>query len=286
MTDVRRVPVLDLRMAYREAGSGDPIVLLHGNPTSSYLWRRVIPHLAPLGRVIAPDLVGMGASDKLVDPGPGSYRFVEHRRYLDALLEVLDVLDRVVLVGHDWGGALLFDWARRHPGAVRGVAHMETIIGPRSWADEDEATRRFFGTLRSEEGERLVLEENRFVELLARATQGGMSDEDLEVYRRPYLEPGESRRPTLTWPREIPFDGEPADVHEIAVAYEEWMRASPVPKLLVRADPGAIVVGPVLDRARSWPNQREVTVRAGHFVPEDAGDEVGRAVADWLAGLP
>ena len=273
-------------MAYREVGSGDPIVLLHGNPTSSYLWRHVIPHLAPHGRVVAPDLVGMGDSDKLADSGPGSYRFVDHRRHLDALMEALDVRDRVVLVGHDWGGALVFDWGRRHPAAVRGVAYMETIVGPRSWAEEEESAQRFFRRLRSDEGERLVLEENRFVELLARATLDGMAEEDLEVYRRPYLEPGESRRPTLTWPREIPFDGEPADVHEVAVAYEGWMSTSPVPKLLIRADPGAIVVGAVLDRARSRPNQTEVTVRGGHFVPEDSGDEVGRAIADWLAALP
>lgn len=283
---MRRVPVLDLHMAYREAGSGDPVVLLHGNPTSSYLWRRVLPRLEPLGRVVAPDLVRMGDSDALPHPGPGSYRFVDHRRYLDAFLDAVGVGDRVVLVGHDWGGALAFDRARRHPGTVQGIAYMETIIGPRSWSEEDEGTQRFFRRLRSAEGERLVLEENRFVELLARATLNGMSEADLEVYRRPYREPGESRRPTLTWPREIPFDGEPADVHGIAAAYEEWMTSSPVPKLLVRADPGAIVVGPVLERARRWANQEEVTVRAGHFVPEDAGDEVGRAIADWLAGLP
>ncbi len=274
-----------LRLAYQESGSGDPIVLLHGNPTSSYLWRRVIPHLAPLGRVLAPDLLGMGRSDKLPSPGPDSYRFAEHRRYLDQLLDFLGVEQRVILVGHHWGGALAFDWARRHPNAVRGIAHMEAIIGPRSWSEVSDELRGFLQRLQSPEGEDLVLRDNTFVERLPAVTLE-LTDADLAAYRAPYLEPGESRRPTLTWPRELPFDGEPEDVHEDATAWSQWMATNAVPKLLVRAEPGAIVTGSVLARCRKWPNQKEVTVRARHFVPQDAGDDVGRAVAAWIAKLP
>ncbi len=277
--------VFDLRMAFVESGSGDPIVLLHGNPTSSYLWRRVIPHLAPLGRVLAPDLVGMGRSDKVPFPGPASYRFAEHRRYLDRLLQSLGVDQRVILVGHDWGGALAFDWARRHPGAVRGIAHMEAIIGPRSWSEVSDELREFLHELRSPKGEEFVLRDNAFVERLPSVTFE-LTDADLAAYRAPYLEPGESRRPTLTWPRELPFEGEPPEVHAEAVAWSEWMATSPIPKLLVRAEPGAIVTGSVLDRCRRWPNQTEISVRARHFVPQDAGDDVGRALAAWIAELP
>ncbi len=283
--DFRYADVFGLQMAYLESGSGDPIVLLHGNPTSSYLWRRVVPFLAPLGRVLAPDLLGMGRSDKLPSPGPESYRFAEHRRYLGRLLEFLGVEERVVLVGHDWGGALAFDWARRHPDAVRGIAHMEAIVGPRSWSEVSDELRGFLQRLRSPEGEDLVLRDNTFVERLPAVTFE-LTDADLAAYRAPYLEPGESRRPTLTWPRELPFEGEPEAVHADATAWSQWMATSAVPKLLVRAEPGAIVTGSVLERCRKWPNQKEVSVRARHFVPQDAGDDVGRAVADWIAELP
>jgi haloalkane dehalogenase len=273
--------VLGLRMAYREEGTGDPILLLHGNPTSSYLWRQVIPHLAPLGRVIAPDLIGMGRSDKLPVSGPGSYRFAEHRTYLDAFVERLGLAGEVVLVGHDWGGALAFDWARRHPASVRGIAHMEAIIGPRSWSEVSEELRQFLQRLRSPDGEELVLNHNVFVERLPAVTLH-LTDDDLKEYRAPFLTSGESRRPTLTWPRELPFDGEPSDVHADASAWFRWMEASGVPKLLISAEPGAIVTGPVLARCRRWSNQTEVSVHARHFVPEDAGDEVGKAVAAWM----
>jgi haloalkane dehalogenase len=275
--------VLGVRMAYRDAGSGDPILLLHGNPTSSYLWRRVIPHLAPLGRVVAPDLVGMGRSNKLPSSGPGSYRFVEHRRYLDTFVEQLGLAENVVLVGHDWGGALAFDWARRHPAATRGIAHMEAIIGPRSWSEVSDELRQLLQRLRSAEGEELVLNGNAFVERLPAVTRG-LSQADLEEYRAPFVMAGESRRPTLTWPRELPFEGQPSDVHAEASAWFRWMETSEVPKLLIRAEPGAIVTGPVLGRCRRWANQHEVSVHARHFVPEDAGDEVGKAVASWMTG--
>jgi haloalkane dehalogenase len=270
-------------MAYVEEGAGDPIVFLHGSPTSSYLWRNVIPHVAPLGRCIAPDLIGMGDSDRLPDSGPGRYRFVDHRRYLDGLLEALDVRENVTFVVHDWGSALGFDWANRHRDAVAGLAYMEAIVRPVTWAQWPDAARGIFQGFRSEAGESMVLERNVFVEaVLPGSALRKLTDEEMAEYRRPYLEPGESRRPTLTWPREIPIDGEPADVDEIVSAYSDWLPTSPVPKLFVNAEPGAILTGGLREFCRTWPNQKEVTVRGSHFVQEDSPDEIGRAIADWL----
>jgi haloalkane dehalogenase len=279
----KRVEVLGRQMAYVEVGEGDPIVFLHGNPTSSYLWRNVIPHLEECGRCIAPDLIGMGDSDKLESSGPGRYRFVEHRRYLDALLERLGVRENVTFVVHDWGSALGFDWANRHRQAVRGIAYMEAIVMPVRWAMWPKAARPVFEAFRSPAGEALVLEQNAFVEqVLPGAVARKLGDAEMEVYRRPYLEPGESRRPTLTWPREIPIEGEPADVAEIVRAYGAWLREAPIPKLLIDADPGAILRGEPRAFCRAWPNQREVQVKGIHFVQEDSPDEIGRAIAEWL----
>jgi haloalkane dehalogenase len=274
-------------MAYVEAGGGDPVVFLHGNPTSSYLWRNVMPHVEPLGRCIAPDLIGMGDSDKLDRSGPGSYRFVEHRRYLDALLEELGVSERVTFVVHDWGSALGFDWGNRHREAVRGLAYMEAIVRPLTWDEWPEAARGIFEQFRSPAGEELVLERNAFVErVLPGSVLRGLTEDELEVYRRPFRESGESRRPTLTWPRELPIEGTPADVVAIAESYAGWLRSSPVPKLFVNAEPGAILTGAQRELCRSWPNQREVTVPGIHYVQEDAPDEIGRALAGWLSELP
>ena len=279
----RRVAVDGLSMAYVEEGAGDPVVFLHGNPTSSYLWRNVIPHVAPLGRCIAPDLIGMGDSDPLPDSGPGRYRFVDHRHYLDGLLDALDVRRDVTFVVHDWGSALGFDWANRHRDAVAAIVYMEAIVRPVTWADWPEAARRVFQGFRSPAGESLVLERNVFVEnVLPGSVLRTLTDEEMTEYRRPFLEPGERRRPTLTWPREIPIEGEPADVAEIVAAYHEWLPASPVPKLFVNAEPGAILTGDQREFCRTWANQREVTVRGNHFVQEDSPDEIGRVIADWL----
>jgi haloalkane dehalogenase len=275
-------------MAYVEVGVGDPIVLLHGNPTSSYLWRNVLPHLQRRGRCIAPDLIGMGDSDKLPDSGPDSYRFVEHRRYLDALLEALDVHERVTLVVHDWGSALGFDWANRHRKAVKGIAYMEAIVGRQYWDHWDKfGMRPVLQALRSEKGESMVLQDNFFVEkVLPGAILRKMSDEDMAEYRRPFVEPGEGRRPTLTWPREIPIEGDPTDVTEIVTAYADWLVTSNLPKLFLKAEPGGILAGgAVLDLARRLPAQTEVTVRGIHFVQEDSPDEIGRAVARWMKTL-
>jgi haloalkane dehalogenase len=279
----RRVAVRGLHMAYVEEGAGDPVVFLHGNPTSSYLWRNVIPHVAPLGRCIAPDLVGMGDSDPLPDSGPGRYRFVDHRAYLDDLLEALDVRRDVTFVVHDWGSALGFDWANRHRDAVAGLAYMEAIVRPVTWAEWPDAARRVFQGFRSEAGESMVLERNVFVEnVLPGSVLRTLTDEELAEYRRPFLEPGERRRPTLTWPREIPVEGEPADVTEIVGAYAGWLGTSPVPKLFVDAEPGAILTGAQREFCRTWPNQVEVAVRGSHFIQEDSPDEIGRAIADWI----
>jgi haloalkane dehalogenase len=238
----QRAQVLGREMAYIEAGQGDPIVFLHGNPTSSYLWRKIIPHLEGLGRCIAPDLIGMGDSEKLPDSGPNSYRFVEHRRYLDALLEALDVRERVTLVLHDWGSGLGFDWANRHRNAVKGIAFMEAITGPQGKDHWDSmGMRPVLEALRGDAGEKMVLEENFFIEeILPKAIIRPLSNEEMTEYRRPYNTPGEDRRPTLTWPRQIPIEGEPADVHEVVAAYAEWLATSDFPKLFFKVEPGAI----------------------------------------------
>ncbi len=274
-------------MAYVEQGDGDPILFLHGNPTSSYLWRNVIPHLAPHGRCIAPDLIGMGDSEKLDDSGLDAYRFVEHRRYLDGFLRALDVTDRITLVVHDWGSALGFDWANRHRDAVRGIAYMEAIVRPMAWDEWPEAIRKLFQGFRSDAGEAMVLEKNVFVErVLPGSVLRGLTEEEMAVYRRPFAEPGESRRPTLTWPRQIPLDGEPADVALIVQSYADWLNDSAeLPKLFVDAKPGAILTGAQRDFCRGWPNQIEVIVAGSHFIQEDSPDAIGRAVADWYRGL-
>jgi haloalkane dehalogenase len=280
--------ILGREMAYVEVGEGDPIVLLHGNPTSSYLWRNVLPHLQSLGRCIAPDLIGMGDSEKLPNSGPGSYRFVEHRRYLDALLEALDVDERVTFVIHDWGSALGFDWANRHRDAVKGIAYMEAIVGPQHWDHWDKfGMRSALEALRSDAGEALVLRDNFFVEkILPKAILRTLSEEEMAEYRRPFAEPGEGRRPTLTWPREIPIEGDPADVAAIAAAYADWLATSGVPKLWVKAEPGGILAaGAVFDFARRLPAQTEVTVAGVHFLQEDSPHEIGRAVAGWIGTL-
>ena len=281
----KRRRVLGREMAYAEVGQGDPIVLLHGNPTSSYLWRNILPHLQPLGRCIAPDLIGMGDSDKLPHSGPGSYRFVEHRSYLDALLEALDVRERVTFVIHDWGSALGFDWANRHREAVKGIAYMEAIVGPQYWDHWDKfGMRSVLQALRSDASEAMVLRDNFFIEqILPKAILRTLSAEEMTAYRRPFAEPGEGRRPTLTWPREIPIEGEPGDVSAIATAYADWLASSGVPKLFLKAEPGGILAGgKVRDFARSLPAQTEVTIAGVHFVQEDSPDEIGRAVAGWM----
>lgn len=272
------------QMAYHEAGTGDAVVFLHGNPTSSYLWRDIVPHVSTLGRCIVPDLIGQGDSDKLDNPGAASYTFVEHREYLDGLLDQLDLGSQITFVIHDWGSALGFDWANRHRDRVAGIAYMEAIVRPVSWDDWPEAARGIFQSLRSDAGEAMVLEKNLFVEaILPASIIRKLSEEEMNEYRRPFAEPGEGRRPTLTWPRQIPIEGEPAEVAAIVQSYADWLSASQIPKLFINADPGSILVGSQREFARSWPNQTETTVSGTHFIQEDSADEIGVALAHWLS---
>ncbi|HIF86291.1 MAG TPA: haloalkane dehalogenase [Gammaproteobacteria bacterium] len=269
-------------MSYVEMGEGDPIVFQHGNPTSSYLWRNVMPHLQDQGRCIAIDLIGMGDSDKLADSGPDRYTLLEHREYFDGALEALGVNDRVTFVIHDWGSALGFDWANRHRDAVIGIAYMEAIVKPVTWDQWPEAARGIFQGLRSPAGEEMILEKNVFVEsVLPGSILRELSSEEMEVYRRPFKNPGEDRRPTLTWPRQIPIEGEPQEVVDVVRSYADWLVQSELPKLFINADPGAILIGQQREFCRSWPNQKEVTVAGNHFLQEDSPHEIGQAIAQW-----
>jgi haloalkane dehalogenase len=278
----RRARVLDTEMAYVDVGAGDPVVFLHGNPTSSYLWRNVIPHVEPAARCLAPDLVGMGDSGKAPS---GLYRFVDHARYLDAWLESL-ALRGVTLVMHDWGSALGFYWAQRHSDRVRGLVYMEALVRPVTWDEWPEVARKVFQAMRSPAGEEMVLVKNVFVErILPLSVLRGLTDAEMAVYRRPYLELGESRRPTLTWPRQIPVGGEPADVVAIVDGYARWLATSDIPKLFVNAEPGTILTGAQREFCRTWPNQEEVTVRGSHFIQEDSPREIGEAAARFVARL-
>ena len=278
------VLALDARMSYVDTGGrGRLVVFLHGNPTSAYLWRGVIPRAADAARCLAPDLVGMGRSEKSQS---GSYRFADHVRYLDAWFDAVLPDGDVVIVGHDWGSALGFHWANRNRERVAGLVYMEAIVRSLTWEQWPAAATRIFQGFRSPAGERMILENNLFVErVLPGSVLREMSDAEMDVYRAPYREPGESRRPTLTWPREIPLDGEPPDVVAAVDAYSDWLARCDVPKLFVNAEPGAILTGSQREFCRTWLNQTEVTVRGVHFIQEDSPDEIGDAIADWLAGI-
>lgn len=271
------------RMAYVEMGQGEPIVFQHGNPTSSYLWRNIMPGLASYGRCIAVDLIGMGDSDKLDSPGADSYRYVEHRDYLFSAWEQLGITENVSFVIHDWGSALGFDWACQHPEKVRGIAYMEGIVRPMTWDEWPEAIRPLFEGFRSESGESMVLEKNVFVErVLPGSVLRGLTEDEMAVYRRPYEMKGESRRPTLTWPRQIPLDGEPPDVNEVVAAYSDWLQNCAVPKLFINAEPGAILTGAQREFCRGFQNQTEVTVAGSHFIQEDSPAEIAAAIREWI----
>ena len=278
----KEIVVKGKTMSYVEMGEGDPIIFQHGNPTSSYLWRNVMPHLQDQGRCIAIDLIGMGDSDKLDNPDASSYTFVQHRDYLDGALEALGVERDVTLVIHDWGSALGFDWANRHRDAVKGIAYMEGIVRPVSWEEWPEAARGVFQGFRSSAGEEMVLDKNTFVErVLPGSILRDLTEEEMAVYRRPFQNSGEDRRPTLTWPRQIPIDGTPTDVVEIVQAYADWLAEADLPKLFINAEPGAILIGAQRKFCRSWPNQTEVTVSGNHFLQEDSPHEIGQAIAAW-----
>jgi haloalkane dehalogenase len=280
----KTVDVLDARIAYHERGEGAPVLFLHGNPTSSYLWRDVIPELEGRGRLIAPDLIGMGDSAKLPNPGADTYRFTTHRKYLAAFIEaVIGPADSIVLVVHDWGSALGFDWASHHRDRVRGIAYMEAIVRPvASWDEWSASATPIFQGFRSDKGENLILERNMFIErVLPGSILRQLTEPEMTEYRRPFLRP-EDRWPMLTWPRQIPIAGEPAEVVRIAADYSRWMAENALPKLFVNAEPGAILTGALRDFCRSWRNQTEVTVPGSHFIQEDSGPEIGQAVAGWM----
>ena len=275
------------KIAYVEVGEGDPIVLLHGNPTSSYLWRNVIPELAGKGRVIAPDLIGQGDSDKLpASEGPERYTFLTVYGYLDGLLQAIGAATNVTLVIHDWGSGLGFYWAQQHPDAVRGIAYMEGIVCPVSWEDWPEGARGIFQGFRSDKGEDLVLQRNMFVDaVLPGSVMRGLGEEEMQHYRAPFLTP-DDRQPTLNWPRQIPISGEPADMVALVGSYGQWMASNEsLPKLFINAEPGSILTGKPREFCRTWPNQTEVTVKGTHFIQEDSPVEIGQAVAAWLESL-
>ena len=280
-----RINVGDAEMAYVDQGEGDPIVFLHGNPTSSYLWRNVIPHVQHLGRCLAPDLIGMGQSDKLPAPGPGTYSFATHAVYLERFLAAVGATERVTLVIHDWGSGLGFDWAARHPDAVRGIAFTEAIVTPLTWEDWPAEARNVFQLMRGPDGEAAVLDKNLFVErILPASVARGLTPEAHDRYRAPFAR-REDRWPTLEWPRHLPIEGSPADVVEVVERYGAWLAGSDVPKLFIDAEPGSILIGRQREVVRSWPSLTEVTVTGSHFVPEDSPHEIGRAVAGWIPTL-
>ncbi len=279
----RRVPVLDSEMSYVDTGVGTPIVFLHGNPTSSFLWRNIIAEVKPAARCLAPDLIGMGRSGRAPS---GSYRFVEHARYLDAWFDAIGIREEIILVGHDWGSALAFHWANRHRERIAGLVYMEAIVQSLTWEQWPDAATRVFQGFRSDSGESMILENNVFVErVLPGSIIRDLSDLEMAVYREPFLEPGESRRPTLTWPREIPLGGQPEDVVQIVDEYSAWLSNSDMPKLFINADPGAILTGEQRDFCRTWLNQTEVTVKGVHFIQEDSPDEIGQAIVQWLGDI-
>jgi haloalkane dehalogenase len=275
----KRVSVLDTSIAYVDVGEGDPIVFLHGNPTPSYLWRNIIPYLLPYGRCLAPDYVGMGNSGPAPD---GSYRFVDHQRYLDAWFEVMGLKRNVILVVHDWGSALGFSWAHRHSERVKAIVYMEAIVRPfLSWDEWPDATREFFKAQRTPDGEDLILQKNLFIEYLLPLRN--ISREALGVYRRHYRNPGPSRQPILAWTRELPIEGQPEDVARIVESYARWLSTSDIPKLFIDAEPAGFLIGAQREFCRAWLNQETVTVRGAHFLQEDSPNEVGEAIARFVS---
>ena len=276
----QRVCVDDSEMSYVDTGGeGHPIVLLHGNPTWSYLWRNIIPSISQLGRCLAPDLIGMGQSA----PAPRqAYRFADHAHYLDCWFEALGLTQDVTLVLHDWGSALGFYRAFRHPQQIRAIAYMEALTYPRRWSDVPASRAHMFRAMRSSEGEHLVLDENYFVEtVLPKIIIRPLSSSEMDAYRQPFAT-RESRLPTLVWPRELPIEGEPADVVEVVESYGAWLARSPIPKLFINAEPGSLLIGRPREFCRTWPNQREVTVKGIHFIQEDSPFEIAAALQGFL----
>ena len=283
----QKISINNKNIAYAESGSGDPIIFLHGNPTSSYLWRNITPHLESQGRCICIDLIGMGDSDKLDNPDENSYQFEEHYHYVNAAIESLTNGENTTFVIHDWGSALGFNWCYHNPDSVKGIAYMEAIVKEMTWEDWRDEAKSIFQGFRSDAGESLVLEKNYFVErVLPGSIIRTLNSDEMNEYRRPFLNSGEDRRPTLSWPREIPIEGQPGNVCEIVNQYAEWMETNNIPKLFINAEPGAITTGRIRDFCRSWKNQTEVTVKGIHFIQEDSPDDIGKAISTWYKNIP
>lgn len=280
------IKVNNKKMAYIEMGHGDPIIFQHGNPTSSYLWRNIMPHLAKQGRCIAIDLIGMGDSEKLDQSGPNKYLYEEQREYLFKAWEQLGINNNVTLVIHDWGSALGFDWAFLNPKAVKGIAYMEALVRPVKWGEWPDSATNIFKAFRSNAGEELILNKNIFIEgVLPNSIIRQLNTEEMAIYREPFLKSGEDRRPTLSWPREIPIDGSPENVNKIISRYAKWLEKSDIPKLFINAEPGSILVGKQREYCRTWKNQTEITVPGKHFLQEDSPDEIGKNISKWLSNL-
>lgn len=277
-----KILVNNKNMAYVEMGQGNTMLFLHGNPTSSYLWRNIMPYFSNIKRCVAPDLIGMGDSEKLDSNEVGTYNFFEHQKWLNDLLETLNLGDKLILVLHDWGSALGFDWARKNIDRVAGIVYMEGIVCPLSWDDWDEKSAPLFQAFRSDAGENMIIEKNIFVErVLPGSVLRGLTKEEMEVYRRPFLKK-EDRRPTLDWPNQIPIDNKPKDVVEVVDEYSKFFSKDNTPKLFINADPGAILIGKQREFCRSWPNQYEFTVPGSHFIQEDSPDLIGEGIFNWL----
>ena len=278
--------ILGKQMAYLDEGSGQSIVFLHGNPASSFLWRNITPFVKDLGRVVVPDLIGMGDSEKLDGIDNPDYKYHGQYKYLSTLLDSLDLGNEINLVIHDWGSAMGFQYARENPDRIKSISFMEAIVMPLTWNNWPENARNIFQLMRSEVGEEIVLEKNIFVEkILLNDSANGFSEDERAEYIRPFQNSGEDRRPTLTWPRQIPVDGEPQEVIDEVIKNGEFHKNSNTPKLFINADPGSILVGDQREFVRSWKNLQEVTVKGNHFIQEHSPNEIGAAIKDFLDSL-
>ena len=274
------------KMAFIDEGSGDTFLFLHGNPTSSFLWRNIAPHVEDIGRIVIPDLIGMGDSDKLEGVDNPGYKYHGQYSYLTALMDELDLGDNIHLIIHDWGSAMGFQFARENQDRIKSITYMEAIVMPLTWDQWPDPATKIFGLFRSEAGEELVLEKNFFVErILLADSSTGYTEEEKSEYIRPFINPGEDRRPTLTWPRQIPLDGEPSEVVEEVRLNAEFHKESDIPKLFINADPGSILIGDQREFARSWKNQTELTVSGNHFIQEDSSEEIGAALRNFVESL-
>ncbi len=274
------------KMAFIDEGSGDTFLFLHGNPTSSFLWRNIAPHVEDIGRIVIPDLIGMGDSDKLEGVDNPGYKYHGQYSYLTALMDELDLGDNIHLIIHDWGSAMGFQFARENKDRIKSITYMEAIVMPLTWDQWPDPATKIFGLFRSEAGEELVLEKNFFVErILLADSSTGYTEEEKSEYIRPFINPGEDRRPTLTWPRQIPLDGEPSEVVEEVRLNAEFHKESDIPKLFINADPGSILIGDQREFARSWTNQTEITVSGNHFIQEDSSEEIGAALRNFVESL-